>query len=274
MHCFSSSRQAGGKRPPWVATPTSAVVGSYAERIGNGRDDGDSVERLAGPSRVDDGDGTGRARSGSRRARSSRSAGRRSGPQRGSDTASLTPSPGRSGGSWTPSTSSTPGHGSSTSRRLPSRSTWSNRLATWAPAETARPDSFMQPSIRPRPSARPACAIRTASRIPPDLASLTVSPCARSAHAGTSVERVAVLVGVDRQRRAALQLGAVRVAGRQRLLAVLDAERGQLRQRLERLVERPASFTSTCSGTSATSERRGPARRRACRAHRASASGA
>ncbi len=27
MHCFSSSRQAGGKRPPDVATPTTAVVG-------------------------------------------------------------------------------------------------------------------------------------------------------------------------------------------------------------------------------------------------------
>src|SRR5919204_639043 len=40
-----------------------------------------------------------------------------------------TPSPGASGGSWTPSTSSTPGHGSSARSRLPSRSTWSNRLA-------------------------------------------------------------------------------------------------------------------------------------------------
>ena len=30
---FSSSRQAGGKRPPCVATPTSAVVGSKAERL-------------------------------------------------------------------------------------------------------------------------------------------------------------------------------------------------------------------------------------------------
>jgi hypothetical protein len=30
MHCFSSSRQAGGNRPPEVATPTSAAVGSCA----------------------------------------------------------------------------------------------------------------------------------------------------------------------------------------------------------------------------------------------------
>jgi hypothetical protein len=30
IELFSSSRHAGGKRPPCVATPTSAVVGSYA----------------------------------------------------------------------------------------------------------------------------------------------------------------------------------------------------------------------------------------------------
>ena len=40
-------------------------------------------------------------------------------------------------------------------------------------------------------------------------------------------------------RRALLQLRAARVAGGQRLLAVLDAELGELRQRLERLVEAP-----------------------------------
>jgi hypothetical protein len=28
MQVFKSSRQAGGKRPPWVATPTTAVVGA------------------------------------------------------------------------------------------------------------------------------------------------------------------------------------------------------------------------------------------------------
>ena len=52
-------------------------------------------------------------------------------------------------------------------------------------------------------------------------------------------EGVAVLVDEDRQRRAPFQLRRVRVAGGQRLLAVLDAEPGQLWQRLERLVERP-----------------------------------
>src|SRR2546423_12536164 len=50
---------------------------------------------------------------------------------------------------------------------------------------------------------------------------------------------MAVLVDVDRERRALLQLGAVRVAGGQRLLAILDAELGERRKRRERLVEAP-----------------------------------
>src|SRR5207245_11293269 len=57
--------------------------------------------------------------------------------------------------------------------------------------------------------------------------------------AGDVGERVAVLVEVDRQRRALLQLGAARVAGREWLLAVRDSQLGELRQRLERLVEAP-----------------------------------
>src|SRR5207247_1446735 len=57
----------------------------------------------------------------------------------------------------------------------------------------------------------------------------------RPLRAGGDVgERVAVLVEVDRQRRVALQLGPVRIAGRERLLAVLDAELLELRERLER----------------------------------------
>ena len=52
-------------------------------------------------------------------------------------------------------------------------------------------------------------------------------------------ERVAVLVDVDRERRALLQLQAAFVAGRQRLLAVRDAELRQRRKRLERLIEAP-----------------------------------
>src|SRR5205814_8994473 len=96
--------------------------------------------------------------------------------------AGWTPRPGASGGSWTPSTNGTPGHGSCASKRFPSRSTWSKRDATWAAAELPRPDSTMQPSMHPSPSARDAWTIRTASRIPPDFASLTLIPCARAAH--------------------------------------------------------------------------------------------
>ena len=61
-----------------------------------------------------------------------------------------------------------------------------SRLAMCAPAAMPSPDSTMQPSITPSPSARAACAMRTASRIPPDFASLMLIPCARSAQAATS----------------------------------------------------------------------------------------
>ncbi len=44
----------------------------------------------------------------------------------------------------------------------------------------------MQPSMQPSPNERAACTMRTASRIPPDFASFTLMPCARSAHAATS----------------------------------------------------------------------------------------
>ena len=53
--CFSSSRQAGGKRPPWVATPTSAVVGRYAGPPRRA-DDRDALVSLAGARRVEDRD--------------------------------------------------------------------------------------------------------------------------------------------------------------------------------------------------------------------------
>ncbi len=56
---------------------------------------------------------------------------------------------------------------------------------------------------------------------------------------GDAVEPVAVLVDIDRDRRASLQRPAALVPSPQRLLAVLDPELAQLRQRLERLVERP-----------------------------------
>ena len=81
--------------------------------------------------------------------------------------------------------------------------------------------------------------MRIASRIPPDFAELDVDPV-RDLRASLDVgERVAVLVDVDRDRRARLQLAPAGVAGAQRLLAVLDADLGELRERVERLLERP-----------------------------------
>ena len=44
----------------------------------------------------------------------------------------------------------------------------------WAAGATASCDSTMQPIITPSPSARAAWIMRTASRTPPDLASLTL----------------------------------------------------------------------------------------------------
>ena len=68
------------------------------------------------------------------------------------------------------------------------------------------------------------------------LRELDVDPV-RALRAGCDVgERMAVLVDIDRNGRAPLQLGTARVAGAQRLLAVLHVD---LRQRLERLVQRP-----------------------------------
>ena len=62
----------------------------------------------------------------------------------------------------------------------------------------------------------------------------------RALGAGSDVaERVAVLVDVDRERRALLQLGAAGVARRQGLLAVLDAELDQGWERVEGFLEAP-----------------------------------
>ena len=74
---------------------------------------------------------------------------------------------------------------------------------------------------------------------PARLGELDVDPVG-PLDAGRHVGRdVAVLVDVDRERRALLERRAAGVAGGQRLLAVLDAELRELRQRVERLVERP-----------------------------------
>ncbi len=98
----------------------------------------------------------------------------------------------------------------------------------------------MQPSITPSPSARAACAIRTRLADPARLRELDVDPV-RALGAGGDVGRAC---GSPRRRRSGSASAAFSSAppgspGGQRLLAVLDAERLQLRQRLERLLERP-----------------------------------
>src|SRR5581483_97549 len=74
---------------------------------------------------------------------------------------------------------------------------------------------------------------------PARLRELDVDPVRALGTRGDVAKRVAVLVDEDRERRALLQLGAAGIAGRQRLLAVLDTELGELRQELERLREAP-----------------------------------
>ena len=71
------------------------------------------------------------------------------------------------------------------------------------------------------------------------LRQLDVDAVRPSCALGDGRQGVHVLVDVDRERRGLLQPLTARVAGRQRLLDVLDAQRRQLRYRLERLVELP-----------------------------------
>ena len=56
MQSRSRSRQAGGKRPPCVATPTRAVVGSQRQGRGDVRDDRHTLLRLPRTRRVEDRD--------------------------------------------------------------------------------------------------------------------------------------------------------------------------------------------------------------------------
>ena len=82
------------------------------------------------------------------------------------------------------------------------------------------------------------CGVRHAHRFadPARLRELDVDAVGELGALRDVVERVAVLVDVDRDARALLQLRPTRVAGGERLLAVLDLH---LRQVVERLLERP-----------------------------------
>ena len=197
-----AARRAGSVRPA-SRRRRRAVSGSNSMASVDAGDDRYPLVGLPRPRRVEDRDHRVAGRSGRCRAPSCRSAGRRSSPQRGSGTACV----GRRGlvrrrEAGRRRRARRRARGLRARRMFPSRSTWSQRLAIAAPAAMPSPDSTMQPSMTPSPSARAACAIRTASRIPPDLASLMLTPWARSAHVGDVRERVAVLVDVDRDRRA------------------------------------------------------------------------
>ena len=127
-----------------------------------------------------------------------------------------TPSPGRSEGRWTPSTNSTPGQGSLGEQQVAVEVDVVAEARDRAPRRRSRgPDSTMQPSITPSPSARAAFAIRTASRMPPDFASLIVDPV-RPLGAGARRRRAC---GSPRRRRsgrasARFSSGPARVAAR------------------------------------------------------------
>ena len=142
-------------------------------------------------------------------------------------------------GTWTPSANATPGQGSSASRRLPSRSTWSQSGATTQPAAIA--EAGLDHAAEHDAEAERARSVRHPHRLadPARLRELDVDPVRDLGARGDVVEPVAVLVDVDRDRRALLQRPAALVARAQRLLAVGDAELRELRQRIERLLERP-----------------------------------
>ena len=203
MQARSSSRQAGGNRPPCVATPTSATVGSNGKRL---RDVGDDRQPSSSPRPASSRGSRRRRRAGSagRRASSCRSAGRRRSPRRGSAAAAQpADAETRLLGRHLDAVDERRRPGTGPRRAAGCRRDRRGRRAArrQQPAAMPRPDSIMQPSITPRPSARAACAIRIASRIPPDFASLMLIPCAISRAARDVGERVAVLVDVDRDRR-------------------------------------------------------------------------
>ena len=239
MHSRSSARQAGGKRPPCVATPTTAVVGAKGSASSTVPT---RARRPSSPplwsSRARDSRDAASTRG--CRAPSSRSADRRRSPQRVSDTSFRTPkSPAlrreaaRRPRIARPATGRRAAGGCRRGRR--------GRRATRCgpPGAMPSPDSTMQPSMTPSPSAR--AAVRHAHRLAhaARLRELDVDPVRALGARGDVGERVTVLVDVDRDRRGRAELRAAGISGRERLLAVLDAELLELRERFTRLVQRP-----------------------------------
>ena len=146
------------------------------------------------------------------------------------------------------------------------------RLAMCAPAAMPSPDSTMQPSITPSPSARAACdhphRLADAAR----LRELDVDAVRALGARGDVGERVAVLVDVDRDGRAALQLRPARVAGGSGCSQYSSRICGRSSSASSSV---QSSFTSTCSGRSVAAAHRAHAlERRGRRGRRASASAA
>ena len=182
----SSSRHAGGKRPPWVATPTSAVVGLKQSASSTVPTTGTrSGSRPHG--RVEQCD--------HRPLAVREHAARRLPVVRiareplGQDQQTL-----RLRGHRAPARRTEPGRRRRTRPRP--RIVGDQEVAVEVDVVAQRRDDAAggdaeprldhAPSITPSPSARAACAIRTASRIPPDFASLMLIPCAISAQPATS----------------------------------------------------------------------------------------
>ena len=246
MHSFSRSRHAGGKRPPCVATPTTATVGSYGSRGLDAADDRDALVRLPRPLRVEDRDYRIRPVAHDPAHRLAVVGVVREALAEDEDAAlpahacADTPRPGADDGQLDavvrtrrPATGPRAAAGCRRGRR-------GRRAARRSsPPRSRGPDSSMQPSITPMRSARAACDDANRLADAARLRELDVD-AVRDLGAPRDVgERMAVLVDVDRDRRARLQLAPSVVARFQRLLAVLDAELRELRDRVERFLERP-----------------------------------
>ena len=255
MQLFRSSRQAGGKRPPCVATPTSAVVGLEAERVVDRRRR--SGSRRASPPRASSRGSRrpGRRRSGGRRAPSCRSAGRPRSPRRGSGSRfSLDTEPrlarrepGRR------RRTRRPGHGSSREQEVAVEvDVVAERRdgAAGGDAE-ARLDHAAEHHAEPERARRVRHPHRLADAA--RLRELDVDAVRDLRARGDVGERVAVLVDVDRDRRARLQLARRprrrRGSGCSQYSTPSSASCGSASSASS---SDHHSLTSTCSGSSVT----------------------
>ena len=234
------SRQAGGNRPPCVATPTSATVGASGSAAATSATIGTPSSLLAGPRRVEDRDDVlaAVAQHAAHRLAVVRVAREALGEDQ-QRAAQPTPRPGSSEGTCTPSTNATPG----------TRVLGEQEVAVEVDVVAERrndaagsdADARLDHAAEHHAETERARGVRHPDRLadPARLRELDVDAVRDLGAARHVGERVAVLVDVDRDRRLRPELLRAGVGGRQRLLDVRDAELDELRDRLERLVERP-----------------------------------